>query len=412
MLHVDQVSLIPSFRYSSIVSRVKFLRISFGHRYGPYASYEGLLKERVLRKLAQMKHVRDIVNVAPSGIDGCLFTQVTTLALCIDSPAFFYPFVPLVTSFWHANSQNLQCLTLQFEMKDLHAILQPLLEAPISLRNLSEFTFWENHDGKDRGLARFSRNRIDEVTSWLTSLILSARGSLRNLNLILSPNVDTTYLFSELAKAPLTQLERVVFSQACGANSFPTEQSFSHFLIAHCNHFLGHLVIEPYMFCSHRGSNPIKQLESYINWLTNEFSDLELPGLRTLQLGVPGWPEHSQETLFPRIGEFFLSKHSHNLASLFILAQPLDLRQLAMVATAFAPDHGSLQYLNFGMEDLTPECLDLLARDLPRLKYLDIQPDSLAIQAPDGAGVKHLEVFHSATVSPVFMNHNIPINGG
>ncbi|KAL0066952.1 hypothetical protein AAF712_005941 [Marasmius tenuissimus] len=156
------------------------------------------------------------------------------------------------------------------------------------------------------------------------------------------------------------------------------------------------------MFCSHRGSNPIKQLESYINWLTNEFSGLELPGLRTLQFGVPGWPEHSQETLFPRNGEFFLSKHSHNLASLFILAQPLDLRQLAMVATAFAPDHGSLQYLNFGMEDLTPECLDLLAWDLPRLKYLDIQPDSLAIQAPDGVGVKRLEAFHSASDSLLF----------
>ncbi|KAK1220307.1 hypothetical protein PQX77_016932 [Marasmius sp. AFHP31] len=393
---------VEQLRYSSIIRRVKFLRISLGHRYGPHAWYEGSLKERVLRKIAHTKHARDIVNVAPSGIDGCLLTHVSTLALCIDSPTFFHPFAPLVTSFWHANSQNLQHLTLQFEMRDLYAILQPLLEAPISLHNLSEFTFWANHDGKDRDLARFPRDQVDEVTRWLTSLILPARGSLRNLNLILSPNVDTTYLFSELARAPLTQLKRVVFSQACGADSFPTEQSFSHFLLAHCKRSLNHLIIEPYMFCSHRGSNLIKQLESYINWLTNEFSGLELPGLRTLQLGVPGWPEHSKETLFPRNGEFFLSKHSRSLASLFILAQPLDLRQLAMLTAAFVPDHGSLQYLNFGMEDLTPECLDLLARDLPRLKYLDIQPSFLAIQAPDGVGVKRLEVFNSASDSLLF----------
>ncbi|KAL0576005.1 hypothetical protein V5O48_005972 [Marasmius crinis-equi] len=385
---------IQQLRYNSIAKRVKSLHIAFCHFYSPYAWRTDSLKDRVVRKIAGRKDVWTIAKTAPpSEIDGSLFTQVTTFTLCINSRVYLRHVIPFVSAFWYANFRGLRVLSFHFRMKDIHALMKPLLQTPVILPNLVDFTFQANHDGKHRDPAIFSQHEITEASSWLTSFLLSIRPSVEILNLILPPNIDTTRLFSEMAKAPFYRLKRFLFSQACGTDSFPKEHSFSDFLVEQCKHSLDHLIIEPFLFTSWIGSNPVKQSEAYHDWLTKELPGLELPGLRTLQACLVMWPELSKETLFPRNGDpFFLSNHSNHLDSVFFLAQSIDVRQLALVTSAFAPESSVLQYLNLMVEVLTPECFDLLANDLPRLKRLDLYCNCLGIQALDGVGIRELQL--------------------
>ncbi|KAG7085527.1 hypothetical protein E1B28_003086 [Marasmius oreades] len=108
------------------------------------------------------------------------------------------------------------------------------------------------------------------MSSWLASLLIPTGFPFKRPRSLSPPVFASVFAFSEMARNS-TQLKKLTFTQASGKGSFPKDRSFLDLLsVQHFKHAFLHLTIEPFIFCSHHRPVPVKEIDPYIDWLTNE----------------------------------------------------------------------------------------------------------------------------------------------
>ncbi|KAK7047788.1 hypothetical protein VNI00_006116 [Paramarasmius palmivorus] len=368
--------------HPSLAERAKSLRINIpfpaskiNYHRGPFV---GMVRH-VGEKISSKRDTKAMASLTPDSTVASHLTRVERLQISISDPPVYKPFVPYITTFWTCHSSNLRKLYLQFDLPALYTLMSPLMSLQVpTLPHLTEFGFYTyNTEGTWLKLTANAK-QIAAMTSWLTSLITSSR-VLETLYLVLPEEIDTTHLFTRLAKTPQTGLRSFIFSQSSGKDSFPKDNALSVFLEAHCKCALQSVVLEPLYRASSRKDTLISEKRPYLEWLKESFASLELPSLRVLQIALPAYL--GEECYIDSCGKSFLSKASQGLDVLVLVGIAVRTRHIRLLFDSPNPE---LRKLSLFIEELTPECLEVLAWHLPSLEVLELSFDCLGIEEDPG----------------------------
>ncbi|ESK85113.1 hypothetical protein Moror_3607 [Moniliophthora roreri MCA 2997] len=392
-------SNVKQLKYPSVASRARLLRIDIPPSYSKF-NYRGPfvnVVDRLGKKLSQQQRSKAITYFVPVDEHGALFTNVECLQILVGDAVIYKPFMSFIGTFWGANSSHLHTLHLQFDESMLHTLMSPLLGSVPNLPNLTDFTFFAwNYDAKERKPTATGL-QVREMTSWIISILSSSAHALRSLSLLLPQEIHTTDLFYAMAHTPLPHLQRFLFAQSSGKDSFPSPGSgsdnvgdvLSKFLEVHCKHNLEHLILEPFFFVSWRGRDTVKEINSYLTWLKGSLVSLDLPNLRILQVGLPTYL--NEECYIDSHGNPCLSRMSDRLDTLVLLAHVVQTQHLPLL---FPLPNYRLRKLSILIDAFTSKCLDLLARNLPGLKALELRFSQIGIVESDLRWVRYLDWSH------------------
>jgi len=322
-----------------------------------------------------------ILDAAKASLKCCLNLHEVTIILHDHAPT--PSFTTFLNSQWASKSigANLRRLSIDTTAAKMPLLLKPLVRNASTLTNLEEV---------DLGFAvsRFVPTQTERflASQALTSFFYTFRRALTSLALSSSIIFDLASLFESFPRfSKLKKLELLIIFNV---QTFSHTGYLSQFIAKH-ELTLEHLIIKPRpRHVSFEHSD-----DTYSVWLYHgntqaseelvSFSQLRLPKLRTLEVGLRDMRHHwSEVSSRPVLAK--LASITPNLTSLILTDVFLNFERLSYILAGLARVEGviALERFEFYADLLSALIFDLLAKDLTRLHSLAINYSVLSSIAP------------------------------
>ncbi|KDR72841.1 hypothetical protein GALMADRAFT_228529 [Galerina marginata CBS 339.88] len=318
-----------------------------------------------------------ILDVAKNAVKCC--PNLREITITLHDHALTPTFISFLESLWTSDSigPNIRKISIDTTVVKIPILLKPLKKHSTVLTKLEEFDL-------NISISRYPHTPTEWLSAIqaLVSFFTVFKRTLTSVSLSSMIIADLGDIFEPLPRLP--KLKKFEFLAVISSLSLPKPEDFTRFISRHAS-TLEVFIVKPRARCITFNHSD----DTYTTWLNHvaprtsekrySFSELELPKLRTLDVGLRDinlyWadPDLSTRALLPD-----LSQVASNLTKLIMSDVRLSPHRLSAILDTLARHDGGtiLEELSFVCHELSSQFFDLLSQKLRALNALTIEYDT------------------------------------